>query len=179
MKAFILGILITIAAIIIAVIFVAETGRVDMRADQTPSSWERRLAGGAMDASVDRHAPQLTNPVQPTTENLVAGAAVYLEHCALCHGDPAHPVSALGGSLYPPAPQFMTDAADMGDSENYYITVHGIRWTGMPGWQHVLKERDIWQVVTFIGRMGNLPPEAKAVFALQEAPTGAKPTQKR
>lgn len=178
MKAFILGILITIAAIIIAVIFVAETGRVDMRADQTPSSWERRLAGGAMDASVDRHAPKLTNPVQPTTQNLVAGAVVYLDHCALCHGDPAHPRSPLGESLYPPAPQFMTDAADMGDSENYYITVHGIRWTGMPGWKNVLKEQDIWQVVTFIGRMANLPPEVNSVFGLRGAPAAAKPSKK-
>ena len=179
MKAFILGILITIAAIIIAVIFVAETGRVDMRADQTPSSWERRLAGGAMDASVERHAPKVTNPLQPTTQYLVGGAAVYLDHCALCHGDPLHPRSALGESLYPPAPQFMTDAADMGDAENYYITVHGIRWTGMPGWKNVLKEQDIWQVVTFIGRMGNLPPEVKSVFGLQGAPAAAKPTKKR
>lgn len=178
MKAFILGILVTIAAIIIAVIFVVETGRVDMRADQTPSSWERRLAGGAMDASVDRYAPKVTNPLQPTTQNLVAGAAVYLDHCALCHGDPAHPRSALGESLYPRAPQFMTDAADMGDSENYYITVHGIRWTGMPGWKNVLREQDIWQVVTFIGRMGNLPPEAKSVFGLQGQPTAGKPTKK-
>lgn len=178
MKAFILGILITIAAIIIAVIFVAETGRVDMRADQAPSSWERRLAGGAMDASVDRNAPRVTNPLQPTTQNLIAGAAVYLDHCALCHGDPAHPRSALGESLYPHAPQFMTDAADMGDADNYYITVHGIRWTGMPGWKNVLKDQDIWQVVTFIGRMGNLPPEVNSVFGLQGPPAAAKPTKK-
>ncbi len=178
MKALILGILITIAAIIIAVIFVAETGRVDMRADQAPSSWERHLVGGAMDASVDRYAPKVTNPLQPTTQNLIAGAAVYLDHCALCHGDPAHPRSALGESLYPHAPQFMTDAADMGDADNYYITVHGIRWTGMPGWRNVLKDEDIWQVVTFIGRMGNLPPEVNSVFGLQGPPAAGKPTKK-
>ena len=177
MKGFILGILVTIAVIICVGLFVAETGRVDMRADVPPSHLETRFAGGAMDASVDRHAPEVKNPLQPTTQNLVAGAAVYLERCALCHGDPAHPESPLAHSFNPPPPQFMTDAADMGDSDNYYITVHGIRWTGMPAWGKVLPENDIWQVVTFIGRMGNLPPEVKSVFGLQGAPPAAKPSK--
>lgn len=179
MKGFILGVLLTIAAIILIGLFVAETGRVDMRADQTPPQIERRLAGGAMDASVDRHAPKATNPLQPTNDNLIGGATVYLDRCALCHGDPAHPKSPLGESLYPPAPQFMTDAPDMGDSDNYYIVVHGIRWTGMPGWKNVLKDQDIWQVVTFIGQMGNLPPDVKSVFGLQGPPPAAKPTKKK
>lgn len=178
MKGFMLGILLTIAVIIAVGLFVAETGRVDMRADQTPPQIERRLAGGAMDASVDRNAPKVTNPLQPTNENLIGGATVYLDHCALCHGDPAHPKSALGESLYPRAPQFMTDAADMGDQDNYYITVHGIRWTGMPGWKSVLKDQDIWQVVTFLAHMDNLPPEAKSVFGLQGQPPAAKPSKK-
>lgn len=178
MKGFILGILLTIAVIVAVGVFVAETGRVDMRADNPPSSMERRFAGGAMDASVDRHAPNVKNPLQPTNENLIGGATVYLDHCALCHGDPARPKSLLADSFNPPPPQFMTDAADMGDSDNYYITVHGIRWTGMPGWKNVLKDQDIWQVVTFLGHMSNLPPEVKSVFGLQGAPPAAKPTKK-
>jgi mono/diheme cytochrome c family protein len=179
MKAFLLGILLTIAAILVAGIFIAETGRVDMRADQTPPQWERRLAGGAMDASVDRYAPKATNPLQASTDNLVAGATVYEEHCAMCHGDPARPTSPVGRSLYPRAPQFVSDAADMGDSDNYYITEHGVRWTGMPAWKSVLSDKDIWEVVTFIGHMGNLPPEAKAVFALQAAPPEERKTKKQ
>ena len=167
MKAFILGILLTIAAIIVVGIFVAETGRVDMRADQPPPYLERRLAGGAMDASVDRNAPKATNPLQPTNDNLIAGAKVYLDHCALCHGDAARPQAPLAESFYPRPPQFVSDAADMGDQDNYYITQHGIRWSGMPGWKNVLSDREIWEVVTFIGHMGNLPPEVKSVFAPQ------------
>lgn len=177
MKGFILGILVTIAVIIAVGLFVAETGRVDMRADQPPTRVEARLAGGAMDASVDRHAPEVKNPLQPTTENLVAGAAVYLERCALCHGDPARPQSPLAKSFNPPPPQFMTDAADMGDSDNYYITVHGIRWTGMPGWGKVLSQNDVWQVVTFIGHMDNLPPQVKSVFGIKPEPPQEKPSK--
>jgi mono/diheme cytochrome c family protein len=178
MKGFILGILVTIAAIILIGLFIAETGRVDMRADQAPSRFERRLAGGAMDASVDRNAPKVTNPLQPADATLIAGAKIYADHCALCHGDPAHPESPLAKSFYPRPPQFMTDAADMGDRDNYYITEHGVRWTAMPAWDKVLSQNDIWQVVTFIGHMGNLPPDVKAVFALQAPPPAAKPSKK-
>lgn len=170
MKGFILGILVTIAVIACVGLFVAETGRVDMRADQPPSSLETRLAGGAMDASVDRHAPQRKNPLPANDTTLIAGAKIYADRCAICHGDPAHPESPLAHSFNPPPPQFMTDAADMGDSDNYYIAEHGIRWTGMPGWSKVLSANEIWEVVTFIGHMGNLPPDVKAVFALQGPP---------
>ncbi|MDE3170822.1 MAG: hypothetical protein KGL75_11825, partial [Acidobacteriota bacterium] len=48
---------------------------------------------------------------------------------------------------------------------------HGVRWTGMPGWKVVLKEREIWQLVTFLSHMDNLPPAAKSVFF----PSGSAP----
>ncbi len=178
MKAFILGVLITIVALIGGGLFVAETGRVDMRADVPPPQFERHIAGGAMDASADRNAPKVTNPLPPTSDNLIAGAKVYLDHCALCHGDPVRPHSPLEESFYPRPPQFMSDAADMGDQDNYYITQHGIRWSGMPAWKDVLSDQDIWEVVTFIGHMNNLPLDVKAVFALQGAPPAAVPTKK-
>jgi mono/diheme cytochrome c family protein len=179
MKGFVLGILVTLAAIIIVGISVAETGRVNMRADIPPSDMEARFAGGAMDASVDRNAPKVTNPLQATNDNLIGGATVYLDHCALCHGDPARPKSPLADSLNPAPPQFMTDAADMPENQNYYITVHGIRWSGMPGWKNVLSDKDIWQVVTFLSHMNNLPPEVKSVFGLQGAPPATKPSKKQ
>lgn len=166
MKGFVLGILLTLAVVIVGGIFVAETGRVDMRADIPIPEMEAHFAGGAMDASVDRHAPNVTNPLQPTSENLIGGATVYLDHCALCHGDPARPKALLADALNPRAPQFMTDAPDMPENQNYYITGHGVRWTAMPAWKNVLSDKDIWQVVTFLSHMNNLPPEVKTVFGL-------------
>jgi hypothetical protein len=35
-------------------------------------------------------------------------------------------------SLYPPAPQFNTEMADMPENQNFYILEHGVRWTAMP-----------------------------------------------
>lgn len=163
MKAFVLGVVTMILILVLAVLF-ALMGFVNMRADNPPSKLETAVAGRAMDASVARGAPKLTNPVTPDEANLAAGARLYRDHCTLCHGDPAHPKSPLVGSLNPPAPQFMDDMADMPENQNFYILQHGIRWTAMPGWKNVLDEHQLWQLATFLSHMHELPPAAKQVF---------------
>jgi thiosulfate dehydrogenase len=163
-KGFIFGIVTMILILALGLLF-ALTGFVSMRADNPPSKMEATLAGHAMDASVARAAPKVANPVTAEEANLVAGARLYRDHCTLCHGDPVHPKSLLADSLNPPAPQFMNDMADMPENQNFYILEHGIRWTAMPGWKNVLTDQQIWQLVTFLSHMHNLPPAAKQVFA--------------
>lgn len=174
MRGFILGIIVTIVAIFAAALLVAVTGRVTMRADILPPSMEKRMAMRAMDMNVERNAPKIADPVAPTEENLVAGAALYRDHCTLCHGDQARPVSPLARTLNPPPPQFMTEEPDMAENENFYITLHGVRWIGMPGWKNMMTRQQIWTVVTFLSRMGSLPPAAKAVFAPAPAKTAPR-----
>jgi thiosulfate dehydrogenase len=172
-KGFIFGIVTMILILALGLLF-ALAGFVSMRADNPPSKMESTLAGRAMDASVARAAPKMANPVTPDEVNLVAGARLYRDHCTLCHGDPAHPKSPLADSLNPPAPQFMDDMPNMPEHQNHYILQHGIRWTAMPGWKNVLSERQIWQTVSFLSHMHDLPPAAKQVFA-ETAPHPAQP----
>jgi thiosulfate dehydrogenase len=164
MKGFIFGIVTMLLILALGLLF-ALLGFVSMRADNPPSKMETTLATHAMDASVARAAPKLTNPVAADETNLVAGARLYSEHCTLCHGDPAHSKSPLADSLNPPAPQFTNDMADMPENQNFYIIQHGIRWTAMPGWKNVLSEQQSWQLVTLLSHMHDLPPAAKQVFA--------------
>jgi mono/diheme cytochrome c family protein len=164
MKGFIFGVLTVILILVLGLSF-ALMGFVSMRADNPPSKMETTLATRAMDASVARAAPKVTNPAIADETNLVAGARLYSDHCTLCHGDPAHPKSPLADSLNPPAPQFTNDMADMPENENFYILQHGIRWTAMPGWKNVLSEQQTWQLVTLLSHMNDLPPAAKQVFA--------------
>ena len=163
MKGFIFGIVTMILVLALGLLF-ALKGFVNMRADNPPSKMEATLAGHAMDASIARAAPKATNPLIADETNLVVGARLYRDHCTLCHGDPAHPKSSLADSLNPPAPQFMNDMADMPENQNFYILQHGIRWTAMPSWKNILTEQQIWQLVTFLSHMHELPPAAKQVF---------------
>ena len=148
-----------------------------MRADILPTSLENNLAMRVMDANVERNAPKTVNPVQPSAQNIAAGASIYRKHCALCHGDPSRPKSPLADTLYPPPPQFTTNPPDMKENENFYIILHGVRWTGMPGWKNVLQDQEIWQVVTFLSHMNNLPPAARAVFSVTDASPAAAPVK--
>jgi len=164
---------VTMILILALGLLLALRGFVNMRADNPPSNIETAVAGRAMDASVARRAPKLTNPVTQDEANLVAGARLYLDHCTLCHGDPAHPKSLLGNSLNPPAPQFVDDKPDMPENHNFYIVQHGIRWTAMPGWKNVLNEHQLWQLVTFLSHMHQLPPAVRQVFS--DTPTQTQP----
>src|ERR1700687_713470 len=114
MKGFILGV---VAMVVILALGVscALLGVVSMRAENPPSNMETALAGRAMDASVARAAPKVSNPVAADETNLVAGARLYTEHCTLCHGDPAHPDSKLADPLHPPAPPVPQDQPDTPD----------------------------------------------------------------
>ena len=134
-------------------------GFMDARADAPKNALERVVAMPALDASVRRHASQVQNPVAATDDNLVAGMKIYQNNCAGCHGDIHQPHSAFGDSLYTGAPQFMEDAPDMPEYQNFYIIGHGIRLSGMPAMRSSLKEEEIWQVTTFLSHMDKLPPQ--------------------
>jgi mono/diheme cytochrome c family protein len=164
MKSFLFGILTVILILGVGLLF-ALLGFVNMGADNPPSRLEAAVAGRISDASVARAASKIVNPVAADETGLVAGARLYREHCTLCHGDPVHPKAPLSDSLNPPAPQFMDDRADMPEHQNFFILQHGIRWTAMPGWKNTLSDQQLWQLVTFLSHMSELPPAAKQVFS--------------
>ncbi len=160
MRQFFWGIFLTIVVILVAGYLVLRKGYVNFAADQPTSSLEKRIAMSASDASVERRAPEAQNPLTASVDTLVAGAKLYRDNCAGCHGSSANPDAALGHNFNPPAPQFMSDPADMPENENFYIVQHGMRWTGMPAWKTKFNDQQVWQLVTFIKHIDKLPPEA-------------------
>ena len=73
MGKFILGVIITLLVLILGVLGFAMLGFFPTQANVAPPSWERRLANTAVDASMERHAPHVTNPVPPNDQNLEDG----------------------------------------------------------------------------------------------------------
>ncbi|HUO34797.1 MAG TPA: cytochrome c [Candidatus Acidoferrum sp.] len=176
MKGFTVGILFAIIVFLGGATYYALQGYVNTQADQEPSFLESKLAMKVMDASADRHAPDAKNPVAATDDNLVAGAKIYAENCAGCHGAPSPTFQSVGNSFYPPAPQFFKDTPDMPENENYYVIQHGVRWTGMPAWKNLLSDQQIWQTVTFLSKIDKLPPAAlQALAPAPASPAGAQP----
>jgi hypothetical protein len=71
--------------------------------------------------------------------------------------------SAVGEGLYPQAPQFLKDAPDMPQNQNFWIIKHGIGRTGMPAWGKVMSDNEVWQVTAFLSRMAELEKQSPAV----------------
>lgn len=161
MRQFFWGIFLTIVVIVVVAYIVVRKGYVNFAADQEAPALEKRIAMAASDASVERRAPAMQNPLAVSDDTLVAGAKLYRDNCSGCHGSSANPDAALGHNFNPPAPQFMADPAEMPENENFYIIQHGIRWTGMPAWKSKFNDTQIWQVVTFIKHLDKLPPAAE------------------
>ena len=178
MRKFGLGFVIAAIAVLAAEFVYVRFGFVNPRADITENSVEKSIAMPALDASVDRHAPDVKNPVPPTNDNLIAGMKLYQTSCASCHGDIQRPDALLADALYPRAPQFVKDAPDMPENQNFYIIRHGVRLSGMPAWDKALTEQEMWQLTTFLSHMDKLPPQIEAQWKQAAAAGGTNSTSR-
>src|SRR5437763_1272761 len=131
MRGFIAGVIVTLVALVIAVIAVTRLGLYPIGADNPPSQLERTLAGRAMDVYADKHKPAGDNPIAPTAANLTEGAKAYERHCAVCHGGAAAKISPLQNKFSPPAPQLINRIPHDPPSWIFWVTQHGVRMTGM------------------------------------------------
>jgi mono/diheme cytochrome c family protein len=162
MRKFLFGFLAGVVAILLCGLLWVRLGFVNPRADIPEDALERVIAMPALDASVDRRAPEIKNPLQATDANLAAGMKIYQTNCASCHGDTQRPSGVFAEALYPRAPQFVQDAPDMPENQNFYIIEHGIRLSGMPASKQVLSDQEVWQVTTFLSHMDKLPSDVSA-----------------
>jgi mono/diheme cytochrome c family protein len=158
MRNFVLGVIVAVALIVIVGLGAALLGFLPTRANKTPPKTEAHLAMSALDNSVERHAAKMNNPVSPTDENLIEGLKIYSMNCAQCHGGIDRKPAPLGQSFYPPAPNLMLEPDDDPEWHIFYIVHNGVRYTGMPAWEKMLSDDDIWKVTAFLSRVEKLPP---------------------
>jgi thiosulfate dehydrogenase len=158
MRNFILGVVITLLVLVLGGLAFALLGFLPTDADSTPPRWERRITMSSMDASMERRAPRVNNPVPPTDENMIEGMKIYTMNCAGCHGALDNKPSVLAHSLYPPPPQLILHPLDDPEWHIFYAVRTGIRYTGMPAWNKALTEQEMWKVTAFISHLDKLSP---------------------
>lgn len=162
MRPFLVGLLTGVILVLLAQFLWIRLGFINPAADISENALEKSLAMPGLDASLDHHAPRITNPVPPTDANLIEGMKLYQTNCSSCHGDVRQEDSMFAEALYPRAPQFMKDSPDMPDNQNFYIIEHGVRLSGMPAWGKILNEQQVWLLTTFLSHMDKLPPQVTA-----------------
>ncbi len=179
MRKFWLGCLVATVIVLLTVFCCVRFGLVDPRADIPVNALDRSVAMPALDASVDRRAPEMRNPLQPTDANLIAGMTMYQQHCSSCHGDVSHHQGMLADALYPRPPQFIEDTPDMPENQNFYILQHGIRYSGMPAWKQTYNDRQLWQMTTFLSHMHKLPPSVSSLWQATSTSVSLAPADTR
>jgi len=158
MGKFILGVIVTLLVLILGGLGLAMLGLIPTNANAAPPRLERRIANSAVDASMERHAPRLTNPLPPNEQNLEDGMKLYTMNCALCHGGLDRKPSSLANSFYPPAPNLISDPPDDPEWHVFYTIRTGVRYTGMPSWEKTLSEQEMWKITSLLSHMEKLPP---------------------
>jgi thiosulfate dehydrogenase len=179
MGKFLLGVIVTLLVLILGSLGFALLGFFPTHANVEPPHIERQLAMGAVDASMERHAPRVINPLTPTDQNLEDGMKIYTMNCAQCHGTLDRKPSTLATSFYPPPPNLISDPPDDPEWHIFYTIRTGVRYTGMPAWDKSLSEPDMWKVTMFLSHMDKLPPAVQEYWKTAfNAPPSADADQK-
>src|SRR3954469_21811303 len=164
MRGFLAGILLTLLAFACTVFPVVRSGLYPIGADNPPSALERSLAMRAMDEYADKHKPEMDNPTQLTAENLTEGAKENEEHCASGPGGAKAKITPMRAKFNPPVPQLVNRIPHDPDNWLFWVTKHGVRMTGMPAWDGIMSDEEIWSVIAFIKNSNTLPPEVAAAW---------------
>jgi mono/diheme cytochrome c family protein len=166
MRPFLFGFVVAFVLAGLAAFGAVNTGAVMARQDVPASKLEKWLAHVSLSATIDREKPMPPYPYgPPSASDLVAGANMYVQNCAVCHGTAHSTPSAIARGLVVTAPQFAKHGVD-DDPEGviYWKVEHGIRMTAMPAYDMTLDEKAIWQLTYFLKHLPELPPKAKAIF---------------
>lgn len=164
MKGFVAGVVVTLLVLYFGFYLTVSQGWFPVGADNPPGHLERKYANMAVDNYVEKHMPQGNNPMPADSANLMTGAMLYEKHCALCHGGGKDRTSPLVHKFSPPAPQILQRIPHDPDAHLWYVTKHGIRMTGMPSWDGVISDDDLWKVIAFVKNSNNLPPDVQAMW---------------
>jgi mono/diheme cytochrome c family protein len=123
-------------------------------ASSNPPGWEMNVGMRAVDASLEKRADGLKNPVAPNdAAAMAAGQKIFATNCAGCHGSAKGPSDWGAKGLYPRAPQFFQEGSDVSPTEAFAAIHGGIRYSGMGAWRGQLKDDEIWKVANFVANL--------------------------
>lgn len=134
-------------------------GFLPSRAVEEPPGWETSLGQRALDASLQRRARGLVNPVRPDDHQaLLSGISIYRTNCSGCHGGSRDRSNWGTKNFYPRIPQLGIDLVELTPEQAFVAVRDGVRYSGMGAWQGMLSEREMWEVANFVSRAHRLPP---------------------
>lgn len=166
MKKFLFGLVVGTGLVPGLVYLYFRLGYAPVAISAPPLPFEKRLARMALHARIAKEAPAQA-PMAASEENLAAGARIYREHCAFCHGFRGQDPTATAKGMFPRPPQLLRGKGVTDDpaGESYWKAANGIRLTGMPGYRGPLSEEQLWQVSLLLANAGKISEPVKGLLA--------------
>lgn len=158
MRKFLTGLVVGLVAVPVCVFLYFATGSAPVATSAPPMPFEKLIANMAQHARMDKEMPKSV-PIAADEAAYLAGAQIYKEHCAVCHGLPLQPQTAIAKGMYPKPPKLLegTGVSDDPAGETYWKVAGGIRLTGMPGFDKTLSTSQMWQVSVLLANSDKLP----------------------
>jgi thiosulfate dehydrogenase len=171
MRKFLVGLILGLIAVPVIVYFYFASGNVPVATSAPPMPLERKLAHMALDARLDKEMPKSV-PIPADEAAYTAGAQVYKDNCALCHGLPGQAQTGIAKGMFPKPPKLLegTGVTDDTPGETYWKVSNGIRLSGMPGFENTLSTTQMWQVSLLLANADKLPKPVVDSLAGVSAP---------
>ena len=165
MGKFVVGLILGLVLVPLAVYFYFSTGMAPVATAAPAMPFEKTFARMALHARLEKEMPKSV-PIPADEAAYTAGAKIYKENCAVCHGLPGVPQSAIAKGMFPHPPKLMegTGVSDDPAGETYWKVAGGIRMTGMPGFDKLLSTTEMWQVSLLCANSDKLPPSVTALL---------------
>jgi mono/diheme cytochrome c family protein len=175
-KGIVIGFILAIAIAVGCVFYYFSAGMAPVATADPPMPFEKKLANMALDAHIDKqHIP--SSPVSADEANFLAGADVYKQHCASCHGLPGQPPVDYVTTMFPTPPQLFRGKGVTDDpaSETYWKAANGIRLSGMPSFKTKLSDTQLWQVSQLLAHANEITEPVKRVLTPDSPASASAP----
>ena len=170
MKSFVIGVLVGVLILVGGGYYYFASGMAPAAATDPPMPFEKKMASMSLDAHIEK-ANLPSPPIPANEENFLAGAKIYKDQCATCHGLPDQTPPAISNKMYPNAPLLFKGKGVTDDppQESYWKATNGIRLTGMPSFKDALNDTQRWQVALLVANADKIPDSVKKALAPEPA----------
>ncbi|HEY6412619.1 MAG TPA: cytochrome c [Edaphobacter sp.] len=146
-----LGFVLGVATVAAGLFLYLRFGPLPVAVVDAPLPFEKNIVRLPLNARIEREMKAA--PFGTSEDVFEAGAHIYRAQCASCHGTPGRDVG-FAKHMFPAAPQLwkkhakgnVVGVSDDEPGETYWKVANGIRLSGMPSYNHVLSDTEMWQV---------------------------------
>jgi len=173
---FLAGFIVGILAVLGGAYYYFASGMAPVAVADPMMPFESKMADLALDAHIE-HQHIGEPPVQANEQNFLAGADVYKQNCAYCHGLPGKPPTDYATSMFPKPTQLFRGKGVTDDppAESYWKAQNGIRLSGMPAFKDKLTDTQLWQVSQLVAHANEIPESVKKELTTENPPAAAAP----